>query len=269
MRTTYEIVTADPDSGRPFAEMMLPGWPHGEPLGLVIHRQGNPIPDDDPSRGAHALAAIRWGSRTKAFSIHWYVDGERAYACVPEDRHAYHVREHREAANRGRPVYRSTWMARTPEAFTERPNGQFAGASRPRGDIGQIGIEVVDRMRPDGSIYFDQASRITLVLLARDILVRRAHARADWLRDLYAPITGHATWDHWTRPDDPGQALYLPDFVVDVLDLATGRTPWRTVGDEYDGSRPVGDRESPEVGARELALVRGHIDEIRELLRGG
>ncbi len=269
MRQVFETVTVDPDSGVPFAEAMLPGWEHGEALGLVIHRQGNPIPDANPAAGAHAIDAIRWGVRTKSFSIHWYVEGRKAFACVPEDRHAYHVKEPREAANRGRPVYRSSWMARTPAALTERARGQYAGASRARGDIGQIGIEGVDRRRTDGSIYFDQQTRITLVLLARKILLRHARRRGDWLRDLYFPISAHSTWDHWTRPDDPGQALYLPDFTADVIDLATGREPWRTVGLEYDGRRPVGDREVADIGAVELERVRDYVRRADALLKRG
>ena len=249
MRSSYETVDRDPERGQRFADGMLRGWAHGEPLGVVIHRQGNP--------GVPALNAIRWGIDQQTFSIHWYVDGGIAYRCVPEDRHAYHVREWREAHARGRPVYRSSFMARVPRSLTAPVHGEVAGASKPRGDIGQLGIEVVDRVRPDGQVYFDQESRITLLLLVRDIVLRRARTRGDWLREFYFPVTGHMTWDPWTRPDDPGQALYLPDFTADLLDLLTGREPWRTVGAEYDGRRPVADREA--APGIDLAALRGHL----------
>ncbi len=266
MRNGYATIDRDPDSGVPFADAMLTGWSHGAPLGLVVHRQGNP--------GVPALNAIRWGIRTGAFSIHWYVDGERAYKCVPEDRHAYHVLEWREAANRGRPVYRSTFMARTPRWLTAPASGQYAGASKPRGDIGMVGIECVDRKRDDGTIYFDQDTRITLLLLVRDIVLRHARERRNWLREFYFPITGHATWDGWTRPDDPGQAIYLPDFQADLLDLLTGREPWRTVAEHYDGTQPVGERQSRQRGDVTLALAdlkiaRGAITSAEGLLGGG
>jgi hypothetical protein len=266
MRDDFEIIDRDPISGVLFADAMLTGWQHGEPLGLVVHRQGNP--------GVPALNAIRWGIRTRAFSIHWYIHGEAAYRCVPEDRHAYHVLEWREAANRGRPVYRSTFMARTPRWLTRPANGQYAGASKPRGDIGMIGIECVDRRGPGGEIYFDQETRITLLLLARDIMLRHARARGDWLRDAYFPITGHATWDGWTRPDDPGQALYLPDFQADLLDLLTGREPWRTVGELYDGTQPMGERQARPrsdvtLALADLKIARGAITSAEGLLGGG
>ncbi len=250
MRSSYEIVDRDPESGQPFAAGMLRGWAHGEPTGLVIHRQGNP--------GAPAINSIRWGIREQAFSIHWYVDGAVAYECVPETRHAYHVLQWREAHARGRPVYRSSFMTRVPKSLTAPVKGEYAGASKPRGDIGQLGIEVVDRVRPDGSIYFDQDSRVTLLLLVRDIALRRARTRGDWLREFYFPISGHMTWDEWTRPDDPGQALYLPDFSADLLDLLTGREPWRTVGADYDGRRPVADRGA--APGLDLAALGRHLE---------
>ena len=256
MRRSYEIIDRDPESGQSFADGMSRGWEHGEPTGLVIHRQGNP--------GVPAINAIRWGIAGQTFSIHWYVDGGTAYQCVPEDRHAFHVLQWREAHARGRPVYRSSFMTRVPRSLTAPVKGEYAGASKPRGDIGQLGIEVVDRVRTDGTIYFDQDSRVTLLLLVRDIVLRRARVRGDWLREFYFPVTGHMTWDPWTRPDDPGQALYLPDFTADLLDLLTGREPWRTVSAEYDGRRPVTDREA--APGIDPAALRQHLDGAAEAI---
>lgn len=258
----YTKIDRDPDTGRKFADEMPRAAAFGAPLGLIVHRQGNPIPDADarhrnPSGGATALNSIRWGIREKAFSIHYYVQGRIVYVALPENVGAYHVLEYRVAQERGRPIYPDTFHAVIPKTLTARPKGQVAGSSRPRGDIGMIGIEAVDRVRADGSIYFDQETRQTLVLLGRDILIRNARLRGTWLADsLSFSITGHQTWDQWTRPDDPGQALYLPDFQADVLDLAAGREPWRTTGADYDGSRPVADRPAGAVDASQLAAIR-------------
>lgn len=262
----YSVITHDPGTGQTFDERMLKSWQHGAPLGVVVHRQGNPI-HDTRAGGATALNSIRWGIREGAFSIHYYVEGGTVYRCVDEARHAFHVLEFRVAQERGRPIYRDSFMAKVPQWLTAKPKGQFAGASKPRGDIGMLGIECVDRQRADGSVYFDQATRRSLVLLVRDILVRNARLRGTWLADTMSfSITGHQTWDQWTRPDDPGQALYLPDFTADVLDLATGREPWRTVGPEYDGRTPVRDRAAADIDADEIQQVVSFVQQAQERL---
>ena len=267
----YTIIDRDPDTGRLFSADMPRGGTFGAALGLIVHRQGNPIPDNNPqakahnpSGGATALNSIRWGIREKAFSIHYYVQGRLVYRALPENVGAYHVLEFRVAQERGRPIYPSTFQAMIPRTLTAAPKGQVAGASKPRGDIGMIGIEAVDRVRADGSIYFDQETRQSLVLLGRDILIRNARTRGTWLANsLSFSITGHQTWDQWTRHDDPGQALYLPDYQADVIDLACGREPWRTVGANYDGSKPVGDRPAGAVDAADLAALREVIQAAR------
>lgn len=247
----YTVIDRDPDTSIAFATALPRGAVHGAPLGVIVHRQGNPIPDagaerHNPSGGARALNSIRWAVRERAFGIHYYVEGRTVYRCLPETVGGYHVLEYRVAQERGRPIYPSAFAAIIPRTLTAAPKGQYAGASKPRGDIGMIGIEAVDRVRADGSIYFDQETRETLVLLVRDILIRNARLRGTWLADaLSFTITGHQTWDQWTRPDDPGQALYLPDFTADVLDLACGREPWRTVGPVHNGKRPAGEPAYP------------------------
>lgn len=273
----YTMIDRDPDSGRVFASDMLRNGNYGAPLGLVIHRQGNPIPDKgaerfNPSGGATALNSLRWGIREKAFSIHYYIDGDRVYRAVPEGFGAYHVLEFRVAQERGRPIYPSTFRAIIPKTLTAAPKGQYAGNSKPRGDVGMIGIECVDRVDSAGRIYFDQATRRTAVLLARDILVRNARLRGTWLADTMSfSITGHQTWDQWTRPDDPGQALYLPAFSADVLDLAMGIEPWRVVGPKHDGKPPQGapSGNSGSISAGEIAALAEHVDRARTKIARG
>ncbi len=167
----------------------------GEPTRGVLHTDGN----DGPHSASGALA---WGNRTKAFSIHYYVEGTLVYECLPERRLAYHVREYRKAEALGYP--------------TTAP-----GVSKPRGDIGAIGIEHV--MQPDGS--WDQETRISSVLLGAEI--RRRYPNLVWME--------HAELDPWTRGNDVGEALYVPDWLKDVDDVIAGRTPYRTVGERASG----------------------------------
>jgi hypothetical protein len=219
--TNYTVVDRDPDSDQLFADIMLPGWDHGEPTGVIVHRQGNP--------GASALNAIRWAARTGAFSIHYYIHDNIAYKCVPTTRHAYHVKEHRIAETRGRVVYRSTSMAIVPRAFTGSTRGQYTGASKPRGDIGQIGIECVDE-RMNNKVVLTTTTRRTLVYLLAEIIRETARRRRQTWEDVYLPISTHSQWDPWTRPEDPGDTLWLPDLQADVIDALSGRAPWRTLG---------------------------------------
>lgn len=254
----YTRITGAQTPGRTYDSRMLPSWDHGIPIGIIIHRQGNPIPDINPNEGAHAINAIEWGIRTEAFSIHRYIEGETSYECVDLTRHAFHVKEWREAHEQGRPVYRTKFAARVVHSLEAPPPVERVGT--PRGDIGQIGIEVVDRMREDGSIYFDQLTRRTLLLVVRDTLIWIARQRAEWLRDQPISVTGHQTWDHWTRPDDPGQALNMIDFNADLLDLVAGREPWRTTGVEYDGRELAKERT-----AYDYQSLQMHVAENLEL----
>ena len=102
---------------------------------------------------------------------------------------------------------------------------EHATWSGKRGDIHALGIE--HKQEPDGS--WSQETRITSVLLGAAI-----SSRYPWIA-----WSGHSTWDPWTREDDPGPRLWLPDWQADVLDILGGRQPWRTVGAAYIGSGPT------------------------------
>ena len=172
-----------------FAFDNLHGWPTGTPTRGVLHTDGNPRPHS-------ALAALIWGNRERAFTIQWYVEGSKAYRGVKETWHASHAKRADIAQQEG---YRTTWP----------------GLSAPRGDIKAVGIEHV--MEADGS--WSQETRITSVLLGAKIWKRWPNLR--W--------SEHAHWDPWNRPFDVGDALYVPDWVLDVKDVIAGKEPWRTV----------------------------------------
>ncbi len=92
----YEVITEDPDSGQAFATGLPRGWSHGTPIGIAIHRLGNPIPDPGAehhvtSGGATGLGAMRYGMRSRTFSIHGIVDGEKYYEGIDIHEHAFHV----------------------------------------------------------------------------------------------------------------------------------------------------------------------------------
>lgn len=161
---------------------------------IVVHRQGNP--------GARAINSLDWGNRTGAYTIHYYVEDGTVYRAIPENKHAFHVREARKAQAEG---YRVT------------------GAYGTRGDYDSIGIETVDLPGggPGQSYHLSQETRISLVPLLAEI-VQRHGLSVDRIEE-------HAHWDPWTRPEDLGNALYIPDLRLDVQDQIEGRTPWRTV----------------------------------------
>jgi hypothetical protein len=182
----------------PFEFDNLPGWETGEPDRIIIHKDGNVNPHT-------ALGALTWGNRERAFSIHYYLEDEKRYVCVPETWQAFHVLEARIAEQRG---YRTTWP----------------GLSKPRGDINAIGIEC--KMEPDGSL--SQATRQNLVRCVADI----------WSR-YPVPTDEHATWDPWTRSHDLGNALYVPDLLEDVRDMMSGLAPRRTVQEVATGTPAV------------------------------
>lgn len=151
------------------------------------------------------LSSLKWGESSGAFTIHWYIDDAIAYRAIPEDRHAFHVLEPRIAEEKGYTV----WYG-----------------NQKRGDIGAIGIE--HKMEPDGS--WSQETRITSVLLGADILRRHPNIA----------VSEHAEWDPWTRANDVGDALYIPDWLADVNDVIAGKTPYRTVGPTANGSAYTG-----------------------------
>ena len=208
----------------------LPNVWVGDPDRGILHTDGNPNPHT-------ALNALEWGDRTGAFSITYYVEGKRVYSCVSEDYLAFHTKEARVAARDGYP--------------TEAP-----GVAGPRGDIKAIGFEHV--MQPDGS--WDQETRITSVLLGAEIQARRPQIK--W--------SEHATWDPWQRPNDVGPAVYIPDWILDVLDVVAGHTPYRTVGltasgEPYGGAPPPEPHPPPDLGLR-LATVEEEVVRLQSQL---
>lgn len=182
---------------------------------VVWHRQGNP--------GAEGENGINWMARTGVASIHAYVDDGKVFEGVPWDRHAFHVLEHRKAAN-----------------FGLRTNGDYGV----RGDYDTFGVELEDEspssteLAPGQAYGLSQETRITAVLLGADIL--------RWFPGLtVTDFIEHADLDPFTRPEDVGDALYMPDFRLDVLDAFEGRTPWRTVGKYARGTANPGPAPAP------------------------
>lgn len=217
MRSTFNIRSFR------FTNPSLKGWPTGQPQRGILHTQGNP--------GAAALNALKWGNRTGAFSIHWYVQDRVAYRCISETRQAFHAKQSTRARARGYPT------------------------TRGRGDTRAIGIEHVET-RED---VWSQETRITSVLLGAAIT-----RRYPWIA-----WSDHSEWDPRNRPDDTGNRLYVPDWIADVYDVIGGREPWRTVTAEYDGSRPAADRGDSAVDVRgELQIIRDSVDEIERITGG-
>jgi hypothetical protein len=142
--------------------------------------------------GAEGKNGMAWGNDTSSFSIHYYVDDTVCFVGVPENRQAYHTKD---------------------------SNGQ-------RADLGAIGIETEDEspasasLAPGQTYGLSQDTRITLVLVVCDIFRHRGTL----------PVFEHADFDNVNRKEDLGNALYLPDFRLDVEDALAGREPWRTVG---------------------------------------
>lgn len=170
------------------------------PTKVVWHRQGNP--------GAEGENGIAWGARTGAFTIHEYIDDQVVLEGIPWDRHAFHVLESRNAQKFGLPS---------------------TGVYGPRGDYNTFGVEMEDESPASaelapGQLYgLSQETRITAVLLGADIL-----RWFPWLT--VEDFLEHADLDPWTRSEDIGDGLYMPDFRLDVADSFAGREPWRTVG---------------------------------------
>lgn len=188
MRMTYRIEQFT------FTNPALPqvNWGAG-PTHVVIHRQDN--------LGVGARAALEWGNREAAFSIHSYIDEDLCIDAMPANLQAWHVREGRKAASFG---------------IEAGPYG--------RGDWRVYGIETCDDPVEAGSeqqYRLTQETRITLLLATYDVI-----------RQFSIPtqnVLEHADLDPWTRADDLGDAIYMPDFRADLEDLLAGRTPWRTV----------------------------------------
>lgn len=194
---------------RGFAFPNLPGWPWNRNANrLCLHTDGNP-------RAHTAAGALAWGNRERAFSIHMYADGEKGYWAIPLNWQAFHVRRSDIAAARGHTV---TWP----------------GLSQRRGDIIMLGFEHV--MRADGT--WSQDTRITSVLMGAELFKAQPA--------IASVVSEHALWDPTDRAFDVGDALWLPDWVLDVKDLAAGRVAFRTVG-EVALPQPF-EGEPPDVG---------------------
>lgn len=174
------------------------------PTKIVIHRQGNP--------GVEGVNGINWMARTGAASIHYYLDDARCYVGIPENRHAFHVLESREA-----------WRFGLPQ------NGAYGA----RGDYNTIGIECEDEsptsdaLAPGQTYGISQETRITLVYKLPEIIRRRNLTVMDIIR--------HQDLDPWTRPTDPGDSINLADLRKDVQDVLDGKPPWRVVGEFATG----------------------------------
>lgn len=185
---------------RTFTFTNLPGFPWRRRANRwVIHTDGNPKPHT-------AAGALAWGDRTRAFNIHLYIEDELAYWCVPLDWQAFHVRRDDVAAARG--------------FVTTLP-----GLTQKRGDIYANGSEHL--MRGDGT--WSQDTRITSIL---------AHAEAFKANPGIGTVQEHAELDPRDRAFDVGDAVWVPDWILDVQDVVAGRTPFRTVSEPYE-ARPV------------------------------
>ncbi len=203
---------------------------------IAIHRNGNP--------GATALNTLNWGNRTRAFNIHAMVEDGVVYEAIAANELAYHVREWRLAAKKGFVV-------------------DVPGFPRKRGDYGCIGIETSDIVGggPGQEYSLSQETRISLLLYCRDLVQRHDGLTAN-------SILEHANYDPWTRADDLGDALYIPDFRDDLRELLAGMEPWRTV-QEFAYGRPAPAEWEP-LPARipgEL-VVEGLIDNALARLEG-
>ena len=204
----------------------LPGYDHGEPIRIVIHRQGNP--------GARALASLAWGDREDRYTIHSYIDRDGvAIDALPPTTHAYHVREFRKALEMGVPVRQVGWRK---------------WALSRRGDVQTIGIETVDLGSAD-AYYLSQETRITLLLRTADYI--REFPAIDPMMHVHE----HAQLDPWTRAHDLGDALNMIDFRLDLEDVLAGEEPWRTVGELATGARAPAVRPATP-NARWLAMGR-------------
>lgn len=209
MRKTYT-----PETFR-FTNTLLASWERGAPERIIVHRQGNP--------GAHAAAALNWGDREGAFSIHDYIEDGTAIHAVDWTRHAYHT---------------NAASAAGAEAFGYSVLTPWGTR---RGDIGAVGIETCDvKGGAAGQAYsLSRETRITLVILCAEICARFG----------LDPMAGHTIDEHAaygdsTRAEDLGDALNIPDLRADVADLMAGREPWRTV-QEFATGNPAPDSWRP------------------------
>jgi len=190
-----------------------PGGPDQVPDRLIIHRQGNP--------GASVRDSIAWAKRTGAFTIHEYIEDVTVYHCQHWHKMAFHVKEHRKAAERG-------FVA--------------SGAWGFRGDYNAIGVETQDEPGggPGQDYSLSQDTRISLVLRLRDICsITGLPVEA---------ISSHSEWDPWQRSEDLGNALYIPDLREDVRDVLASRDPWRTV-QKYAFGKPAPESWRPIVSS--------------------
>ena len=163
---------------------------------ICLHRNGNP--------GALAINTLNWGNREQAFNIHAMVENNIVYEAIAPGELAYHIREWRLAAEKGFVV-------------------DVPGLSQKRGDYGCLGIETSDIKGggPGQEYSLSQETRISLLLYCRDLVRLHDDVTADGILE-------HANYDSWTRSEDLGDALYIPDFRLDLKELLAGMEPWRS-----------------------------------------
>jgi hypothetical protein len=198
MRHVYQV--------EPFPFSNLPGYDHGDPIRIVIHRNGNP--------GAKALPTLNWGNINKKYSIHSFIGETVAYDGILPTKHAYHVLETRKAKEMGYPTHQVGWRR----------------VWKQRGDIRAIGIETEDE-GTKATYWLSHDTRITLLLRTADYI--RQFPAIDPMRDIHE----HAMLDPWTRSLDLGNALNMIDFRLDLEDELANEKPWRTVGRVATGRR--------------------------------
>ena len=200
-----------------------------------LHRNGNP--------GATAINSLNYGERSRTFNCHAWVEDGTVYLAIPANELSYTIREWRLAKKFGYEVV-------------------VPGFPRKRGDYGLYGIETTDVVggAPGQKYSLSQETRITLLLLARDVCNEQGITAADWKE--------HANYDPWTRANDLGDALYIPDFRADLAELLAGMEPWRTV-QEFSYGRPAPAEWAPPPATIPGELVvEGHIDNALARLEG-
>lgn len=147
---------------------------------IIVHRTAN------PNAGARQVAAWFW-NEFKA-SCQYIVDQKEIVKCVDPKWHAYHVKEARKAKELG---------------FKDKLNGW------PRGDVGAIGIEMVER-KVRGKLCIPDKTKEKVVALIRDMLRYPEAYNLDPNEKIH--ILGHSELDPWNRNRDPDE-LWDPDDI--------------------------------------------------------
>ena len=216
VRRTYRLMEFDFDKVR--------GYYHGDPIRIVMHRNGNP--------GVETVPTLRYGNNSKTFSIHSFADDEVCWDGIAPTMHAYHVTATAAAKAMGYPtmqVNRPLW--------------------RRRGDVRAIGIECEDE-GTDEHYWLSQATRITALNRAADYLIQFPNINP--VKDVHE----HAMLDPVRRRLDLGNALNMIDFRLDLVDVLSGDTPWRTTGKIATGARAPAAWQDEVLTGHEEALAK-------------